>query len=322
MNIYYYLLKRSLSACIAIIFLIHFGFLLLYSLDAIIFDDRSFWQSYLFYTSCLIRGDIGFASLINEDTVTNSLAQNLPATLELFLFSFIFALMIGVPLGLFSGIKDGKVPQFIIKTLCLIINASPITWVSILTLFIFLAKTMELALPNINPNVTLPFHSGFFIIDIWFAPQDARSSLIINKLLQFVLPLFVLSLYNTILIISCMAESTKNIIKQNYIKMASIRDESYLSIVFRHIIPNTIPHVITTLMLHLSLLFSLVITVEILFNLPGMGIWIYHAFQKNDILIAVVGVLTLSTLVAIINLIGHFISMLLVPLKYKGNYVS
>lgn len=321
MNIYFYLLKHCLSACGAILLLIHVGFLLLYFREHTIFQASSLSQAYFNYLNCLFHGDVTFFSLTQNEKIKTHLLTYLPATFEFYLYSFIIALLIGIPFGLFAGLVNDKW-SILTESIFLIIKSSPVTWICILSVFFFFSKSLEMSLFQFDEKLIAPRWSGFFFIDIWRVEPQMRATLIFNKLMQLGLPLFVLCVFNITFITSVVTKSTQYIVKQNYIKMAYVRGESLFSIIKKHIIPNSLPAIINNTILYLSVFISLTMIVEILFNLPGMGFWIYGAYHNNDLLIIVISMISLGTIITLVNLFGLFLRLFFAPLKYKDDYVS
>ncbi|RXV59441.1 ABC transporter permease [Roseovarius sp. A46] len=224
-----------------------------------------------------------------KEPVDSLILSRLPATLELSIVSAIFALLIGMPMGVYTGIyRDSWLSQ-IFMTLSLIGISLPTFLVGILLIFLF-AVNLHL-LPSFGRGETVDF--GFW-----------RTGLLTTSgLLAVIMPAITLGLFQMTLIMRLVRSEMLEVLRTDYIKFARARGLTSRAIYFSHALKNTLIPVITITGLQLGSIIAFAIITETVFQWPGMGLLFLQAVQNVDIPIMAAYLLLIAFLFVLINLI-------------------
>lgn len=315
-----FILKRVTIALASVILLILCGFLLLYFPLNAPLHHLTLPHAFSFYADHLLNGNLGF-SIVNNHTFITTLKLHLATTVELFLGAYLIAILIGVPLGIFSAIQHHKWQGKLTGLLALINSACSVVLLSVVLISIFCYQLKWLPNNGLDRSV-LPSISGFFFIDIWFYQSPHRNQILFNGIQHFILPIAVLSFYTVTLVAYFVEKSAANVLKQNYIKIAVIRDLSFFKIIYQHLLPNALLPIIPQLMLYFSHIFFLTMIVEIIFDWNGIGTLIMQAYKSNDLITITGSILLTSVIIVVINFLGNVISAIINHSQYKDENIA
>jgi cationic peptide transport system permease protein len=112
------------------------------------------------------------------------------------------------------------------------------------------------------------------------------------------------------------------VMRSNYIKAAYAKGFSRRKIVFVHALNNTLPPIIPQLRLQLSTIFSFAMTIEIVFNLDGMGDWLLSSLNAGDYAVIHVGMLIISTFILSLSILIDILMVLISPVKRGSLYAD
>lgn len=129
-------LRRLLLLLVTLFFLSLVGFSLLYFTPHAPLGGASLFDAYRFYVHSLLQGDFGVSS-INGQLIIEQLKEVFPATMELCILAFVFALVVGIPLGIIAGLLRGKWQDGAISALALFGYSMPVFWLAILLMLFF-----------------------------------------------------------------------------------------------------------------------------------------------------------------------------------------
>lgn len=274
------------------------------------------FQGFIHYIEQLIQFDFG-VDLRGEDIATQIL-QVFPATLELCFFAMLIALMIGLPIGILSGLRQGKSVDTVISFITMLGYAAPIFWFALL---LILFVSIELGLTPVAGRYDFLYHvdqiTGFALIDSFLADTDNRLALFKNVILHLALPSIVLAVAPTTEVIRLMRSNVSEVIKKNYIRTAKVRGLSKFQILWRHVLPNAIPPIIPKIGLQLSVMLTYAIITESIFSWPGIGRWLLDALSNQDYNAMAAGLIVVASLVLIVNILSDLIGAALNPVKRK-----
>ncbi|KOY61449.1 putrescine export ABC transporter permease SapB [Photorhabdus heterorhabditis] len=315
-----YTLRRLLLLIITLFFLSLISFSLSYFTPNAPLSGASLFDAYTFYFHSLLLWDFGVSS-INGELINEQLWEVFPATMELCVLAFSAALLAGIPLGIIAGVWRNKTADTVIISIALIGFSIPIFWLALLlTLFFSLylgwlpvSGRFDL-LYQINPA------TGFSLIDAWLSKSPYRNEIIINAIQHLILPVITLAVAPTTEVIRLMRNSTEEVFSENYIKAATIRGLSRLTIIRRHVLHNALPPIIPKLGLQFSTMLTLAMMTELVFNWPGLGHWLVSAIRQQDYSAISAGVMVVGTLVISVNVLSDIIGAIMTPLKHKEWY--
>ena len=240
------------------------------------------------FVSRALRFDFGI-SYRTGLPVSDMIATRLPATLELAFTSALFALVLGVVLGIYTAInRNGWLAQ-VVLSLSLIGVSLPTFLIGILLIWIF---AVELGwLPSFGRGDTVDigwWSSGFFTA---------------SGLKSLVLPTVTLGLYQMTLVMRLVRAEMLEVLRQDYIRFARARGLPERVVNFGHALKNTLVPVITIAGLQLGLIVAFAIVTETVFQWPGVGLMFINAVYFVDIPVMSAYLLLVGLVFVLINLI-------------------
>jgi peptide/nickel transport system permease protein len=249
-------------------------------------DDPVFVQ-FLRYVGNVLHGNFG-VSLRTVKPVDQLIAERLPATLELSLVAAGIALLIGVPAGVFTGLKPRHWASRVILTLSLVGISLPTFFIGILLILLFGVVLGWLPTFGRGDVVQLGFWStGFLTLSGWKS---------------IILPAFTLGLFQLTLIMRLVRAEMLEVLRTDYIKFARARGLTDRAVNFGHALKNTLIPVITITGLQLGSIIAFAIITETVFQWPGMGLLFLQAVQFADIPVMSTYLLLIALLFVLINL--------------------
>ncbi|MCR4457657.1 MULTISPECIES: putrescine export ABC transporter permease SapB [Enterobacteriaceae] len=313
-------LRRLLLLLVTLFLLTFVGFSLSYFTPHAPLQGASLWNAWFFWFKGVLHWDFGVSS-INGQLISEQLKEVFPATMELCILAFGFALVVGIPVGMMAGIMRGKWQDKFISALALIGFSIPIFWLALLLTLFF---SLTLGWLPVSGRFDLLYEvktvTGFALIDAWLSESIWREEMIISALRHMVLPVLTLAVAPTTEVIRLMRLSTIEVFEQNYIKAAATRGLSRLSILRRHVLHNALPPVIPRLGLQFSTMLTLAMITEMVFSWPGLGRWVINAIRQQDYAAISAGVMVIGALVIIVNVLSDILGALANPLKHKEWY--
>ncbi|MVA98389.1 ABC transporter permease subunit [Nitratireductor sp. CAU 1489] len=225
-----------------------------------------------------------------KQPVAALIASRLPATLELSFVSALFALAVGVPMGVYTGLYRNTLLARGFLAISLIGVSLPTFLIGILLIFVV---SVNLGwLPSFGRGETVS------IGGMWTTGFLTRSGL-----LSLILPAITLGLFQMTLIMRLVRGEMLEVLRTDYIKFARARGLSRRAVNFGHALKNTLVPVITITGLQLGSIIAFAIITETVFQWPGMGLLFLQAVQNVDIPIMAAYLLLIAFLFVAINFI-------------------
>ncbi|MCE5207979.1 MAG: ABC transporter permease [Chloroflexi bacterium] len=263
--------------------------------------DKPLHIQYLVYLNNLLHGDMG-TSFKTKNAVTLDLATFLPATIELSIASFIFAIAVGLPLGIISALKSGSFVDQITRIFSLLGASMPPFWSGLIVLFLFYYKIPIFPGPGrIDARLSAPpTITGLFLTDSLLAGDWTAFW---SSLSHLILPAMILGWFELALIARITRSSLLEIMSQDYIRTARSKGLKERTVIIRHGLRNALIPLVTILGLAFAGLMSGAITTETIFAWPGIGRYAVLAATNLDFP-AIMGVtLVIALLYMLINLL-------------------
>ncbi|MTH46353.1 putrescine export ABC transporter permease SapB [Intestinirhabdus alba] len=315
-----FILRRFLLLLVTLFFLTFIGFSLSYFTPHAPLQGASVWNAWIFWFNGLIHWDFGVSS-INGQPIWQQLKEVFPATIELCVLAFGFALVVGIPIGMLAGVTRYKWQDRFISALALTGFSIPVFWLALLLTLLF---SLTLGWLPVSGRFDLLYHvkmvTGFALVDAWLSDSPWRDEMILSAVHHMILPVLALALAPTTEVIRLMRNSTIEVIDQNYIKAAATRGLSRFTILRRHVLHNALPPVIPRLGLQFSTMLTLAMITEIVFSWPGLGRWLIQAIRQQDYAAISAGVMVIGSLVIIVNMLSDVLGAMANPLKHKEWY--
>ncbi|BAT60653.1 glutathione transport system permease protein GsiC [Variibacter gotjawalensis] len=234
-----------------------------------------------------------------KQPVLSLLAERFPATMELAIVAALFAVIVGIPMGVFTGIRRNSPLSSLFLTISLIGISLPTFLIGILLIYIFSVWLGWLPSFGRGDLVKIGFWStGFLTLSGWRA---------------LILPSITLGLFQMTLVTRLVRSEMLEVLRTDYIKFARARGLTSRAINFSHALRNTLVPVITIIGLQLGALIAFAIITETVFQWPGMGLLFIGAVQNADVPIMAAYLLLVSFLFVVINLIVDMLYVAIDP---------
>ena len=224
----------------------------------------------------------------SKQSVSKLIGERFPATMELALASAMFALLIGIPMGVYTGIYPTSILSRLFQMISLIGISLPTFLIGILLIFTF-SVSLGL-LPSFG-------RQGVVKLGSW-----TTSFLTMEGWRSIILPAITLGLFQMTLIMRLVRSEMLEVMRADYIRFARARGLPDRAIHFRHALKNTLIPVITITGLQVGSLIAFAIITETVFQWPGMGIMFLQAVQTVDIPIMSAYLMLVAVLFVMINL--------------------
>lgn len=233
-------------------------------------------------------GEFGL-SYYQKRPVADMFAERIPATLELTLWSAVIALAIGVPMGVYSGLRRDSWLSKLFQTVSLVGISLPPFLVGILLIFAFSVILSWLPSSGRGEVVSIGWWTTGFLT--------------VSGLKSLILPSVTLGLFQLTLIMRLVRAEMLEVLRTDYIKFARGRGLRNRSINFGHALKNTLVPVITVTGLQLGSIIAFAIIVETVFQWPGMGFLFLQAVVNVDLPVMAAYLILVAFLFVVINLI-------------------
>lgn len=241
--------------------------------------DKPFPVQYLTWLGGVARGDLG-QSLRDRTPVRDELATRLPVTLELGLLGLIVALLIAIPLGVYSAVRQDTPSDYAARSLAIAMLAIPGFWFA----------TLAITLPSLWFGWTPPLR--------YTRLTDDPAA----NLGQMLLPAIILGIGLSGSLMRLTRAQMLEVLRQDFIRTSRAKGLSERATVFRHALRNAIVPVVTLLGLQVTVLIGGAVVLESIFVLPGMGRYLLEALNNRDYPVVQAVVLIFATVIILVNL--------------------
>ena len=263
--------------------------------------DQPVAQQFLHYVVRLAHGDFG-VSLSSQRSVLAEFLTLFPATLELAFFAMLFAIAVGVPAGAIAAVRRGGFYDQALMTVSLFGYSMPIFWWGLL-LIMFVSVRLGL-LPvsgRIDPiNFDIEGPTGFMLIDALLSGQKGS---LLDALRHLILPAIVLGTVPLAVIARMTRSSMLEVLSEDYVRTARAKGLKPARVVGVHALRNALLPVVTVIGLSVSSLMAGAVLTETIFSWPGVGHWLIESIGRRDYPALQGGVLLISAVVVLVNLI-------------------
>ena len=266
--------------------------------------DRPIWEQYWRFLVGAASGDLG-KSFIHGTPALPLILERMPATMELALSALFMSIVLGIPLGLYAGLKPDAYSSRAIMAGSILGFSLPTFWVGLMLIMIF--AVMLGWLPSTGRGPTAEF-------------LGIESSLFTTDGLRYVfLPALNLALLKISLVIRLTRAGTREAIHQDYIKFARAKGLSPRRVIGLHLLKNILIPVVTVLGLEFGGLIAFSVVTETIFAWPGMGKLLIDSIQQLDRPVIVAYLIIIVLFFVFINLVVDILYSILDPRVRLGD---
>jgi len=260
--------------------------------------DDPITTQYTRFIGNILHGEFGLSYRIKRP-VDQLILERLPATLELVFVSALIALIVGITLGVYTGIRRNSVISKAVLSVSLIGVSLPTFIIGITLIYIFAVHLRWLPSSGRSGTIMLgPWKTSLMSVDGWRA---------------ILLPAITLSLFQLTLILRLVRAEMLEVMQTDFIKFARARGLSEKAINFRHALRNTLVPVITIIGLNVGGLIAFSVITETVFQWPGTGLMFIQAVDFVDVPIMAAYLVFVALLFVIINLIVDILYFIVDP---------
>ena len=285
-------------------------------------NSNGYIKQYFVYLLQIMNGDLGYSSVDNQSLLERGLIF-FASTLELCFTALIFSSIIAIPLGLLAGLFRNTRLDYAIMTIAIIGLALPVFWVGVMA--VLLPSVWGQVLPvdgNLSLIYEVPVVTGFLLIDTLMVTEQYELFAFIDRVAHLILPALVLSFFLITEIVRLTRHSMTMVMRSNYIQAAYAKGFSRTKIVFAHALKNALPPIIPQLRLQLSTIISFAMTIEIVFNLNGIGKWLFISLKTGDYLVLPAGILIISGFILSFSIFIEILMVIISPLRRGSLYAD
>ena len=250
--------------------------------------DRPFYVQFARFVGNVVQGDFG-RSLRQARKVSDLFKERLPATLELSFVAALLALVVGIPLGVYTALRRRAWTAHFLLAASLVGVSLPTFLIGILLILVFAVYLGWL--PSFGRGDTVALG--------WWTTGLLTTS----GVKALILPAITLSLFQMTLIMRLVRAEMLEVLRTDYIKFARARGLTDRAIHFGHALKNTLVPVITITGLQLGAIIAFAIITETVFQWPGMGLLFIQAVNFADVPVMAAYLCFIALVFVLINLI-------------------
>ncbi len=221
--------------------------------------DTPIHEQYWNWVTGVVRGDLG-TSMRSGRPVTEEFFSKVPISIELGILSMIIGLVIAVPLGIFSAIRQDSMADYAGRTMAILMLSIPGFWL----------MTMVIVFPAVWWN---------WIPPIEYVPFTEDPA---NNLIQFGIPAVLMGAAFSGTMMRFVRTMMLEVLRQDYIRTAWSKGLSERTVIYRHALRNTLIPMVTIVGMGLPGIIGGSVITEQIFNLPGVGRWLFDAVNQRD----------------------------------------
>ncbi len=260
--------------------------------------DRPLWEQYLRFVATAANGDLGLSFVAGVPAV-QLILDRLPATLELAAAAMLIAVGLGLPLGLWAGLKPESIAGRGILAGSILGFSLPTFWVGLMLILVF---SIQLGwLPSTGRGATA---------EVFGVPF---SFLTLDGLAHLLLPAVTLALFKLALVVRLVRAGIQEVMQLDYIKFARAKGLRKRRVLLVHALRNILVPVVTVLGLELGNVIAFAVVTESVFAWPGMGKLLIDSINLLDRPVVVAYLLIVVLLFTLINLAVDILYSLLDP---------
>lgn len=235
--------------------------------------DRPLYRQYFSWISNFLRGDFGKSFSYNGIPVKKLVFNRIPNTAALNLSAYIIVLLVGIPVGIISAVKQYSLLDYFTTSISVLAMSIPNFWLGLMLLILF--------------SLTLGW-LPFFGIQGWKS---------------FILPSITVAAMNTAILMRFTRSNFLEEIRKDYVNTAKAKGLAQKVIVYKHILRNVACSLVTLIGYRLAYILSGTIVVEVVFAWPGVGRLLVNAIFRRDYYVVQAVTFIAALIIVLVNLL-------------------
>ena len=267
--------------------------------------DKPLWMQYLAFMNAALHGDFGKSFLAGQPAM-QLIFERMPATLELVFLSLVIALVFGLPMGVYAGLKPKSVGAKSIMTGSILGFSLPNFWVGLMLIMVF-----AVLLPDLIPGwPRLPASGRGATVSVLGVKLSLFTA---DGLLHLLLPALTLALYKGALIVRLARATAREVLPMDYIKFARAKGLSERRVVGVHVLKNIMIPIATVSGLEFGQSVAFAVITETVFAWPGMGKLLLDSILLLDRPVVVAYLMIIVVFFVVLNLLVDLLYSVLDP---------
>jgi peptide/nickel transport system permease protein len=270
------------------------------------------WQQFWIYLKKVLAGDFG-RSVLTSNLVLVDIRRFFPATLELATVATLVGVVLGIPMGVFAAVRQGRLADQAVRVVSLLGYSVPVFWLGLMGLLLFYGRLgwvagpgrIDVAFEDLVPTVT-----GVIMVDSVLAGEW---EVFWNALSHVILPASILGYLS----LAYLARMTRSFmlaeLGQEYVTTARIKGLTERRVVWRHALGNVMVPLITVVALAYANLLEGSVLTETVFAWPGLGQYITSSLLSADMNAVLGGTIVVGTIFIGLNLLSDVLYRLVDP---------
>ncbi len=260
--------------------------------------EEPMWTQFLVFISGMLHGDLG-RSFVHDTPALGLILERMPATLELVIAAMLMAALLGLPLGLWAGLKPGSGAGRTILAGSILALSLPAFWVGLLLVTVFSVTLGWLPAYGRGPTtLLLGVPVSFLSLEGWR---------------HLILPATSLALFNLALLIRLARAGTRAALRQDYVKFARAKGLAKARVIGVHVLRNVLIPIVAVIGPEFASVVALAIVTETVFAWPGMGKLLIDSISVLDRPVILAYLLVTVVLFIVVNLIVDILHSTLDP---------
>ncbi|AEB12363.1 ABC transporter permease [Marinithermus hydrothermalis] len=271
--------------------------------------DQPIHIRYFKWLGRALQGDMGFSRTYAIPATEYIFVQRMPMTLLLSGTAFVLALVVAIPVGIFSAVRQYSMADYVITFLAFLGFSTPVFWLGIMLLLVFAVWLPELLGRPFSPI----FPPGGFVSPGVSPETVGWWAYLKDRAWYLVLPAFTLSAISMAAWTRFMRAAMLEVLGQDYVRTARAKGLSERVVIYKHALRNALIPIVTLVGLAVPGLFSGAVITETIFSWPGMGRALFDALVEKDYNVAMAAIVFLAFLTALFNLIADLMYAVVDP---------
>jgi peptide/nickel transport system permease protein len=241
--------------------------------------DRPIWAQYVAWLGDIFSGDLG-KSYRYDQPAWDVIRPLLPVTVELAVLATVISVLIGVPAGVISAVRQDSTLDYVLRVVSLAGLSMPAFWLGMVII------------------LTLVMWTGWIPPLTYVSPRDNLGI----HLVQFLLPALAVGYRSSALLMRITRSSLLEVLREDYIRTARAKGQGERLVIWRHAFKNAVLPVVTVIGVEFAFLIGGLVVTETVFNLPGVARFLVQAILWRDYPIVQNLVLLIAVVVILSNL--------------------